>query len=110
MAEFRYWLNDDIDKDGDIMFRNKRRIPFSADGSVEFELVQEWFPIFSCQGKSARKEIIKWWKAMYPERASQDKYFTKICNHIKWWEHHTDFTHRHLTESNHKTVSINVKV
>jgi len=87
--EFRYWMEDKDEK------KNNSRFFFMSNGEdyrEEFTIVQEWFPLFYSQGKSPRKEIIKWWKECYPERASNDKIYNKLCSYIKWWEDHTDFS------------------
>ena len=104
-----YWTSapDDPDAQGG----RPRKFPFVQDGEcgVEWTVVKEWYPIFLAHGMSPRLEILKWWRAAYPERAAKERLYKSICKNISWWDHHTDFSHSFLREENMRTHFVTVK-
>jgi hypothetical protein len=104
--EFKYWKAADSNTLPEALL--EKLALQDAEFGTEFEIVNEWYPLFKVTGKNPRQEILKLWKELYPERAAKNKCFMSIQKKLNWWDDHTNF--RLFKENKHKVVTLEVMV
>jgi hypothetical protein len=102
--EFKYWKPKEGKKLPESVLQ--KLAMEDAEGGTEFEVVSEWYPLFSVMGKRPRAEIVKLWTEIYPERAKDNKKFNKLGKYISWWDLHSNF--KNFEPEKHKIITLDV--
>jgi hypothetical protein len=106
VKELKIWKNSEGQRLPEIVLQKLAMEDSEFD--TEFQLVEEWYPLFKVIGKNPRVEIIRYWEQIYPDRAKKNRNFLKLQKKLSWWDEHTNM--KLFNESKHKIVTLEVKV
>jgi hypothetical protein len=102
-----YW--EKIEEEDTTPLKFKRK--FVDVISPEWDSVNEWWPLLYAKGQSnITKTIVNLWKGLYPDRATNNKYYEKLMNSIKWWNLHTDLRQASVGDSKMRLISREVNI